>query len=362
MAPRQDFDSFAALGSTDLSHFNGEEHQPELCYPWNVTPQESRRRQEIGKLIHNIWTGDCGDAGLAEPYIDGRIDVLGLFQMFLFDEYEKNHFQVDNDNDSTYLQIERVHCNELSYDQFEHAYMRPNRPVVIQGLAEQWNASKEWICQRNDKVEPNLAHLSARFGTEAVHVFEQSRAGFTASRPIRTAMTLADYADWWEEHRASSDSADERQLLYLKDWTFRSSHPACDVYRCPHYFREDWLNKATNNAYSFCYVGPKGTSTNLHADVLLSFSWSTNVCGRKQWMLVPPELTFLLYDCFGSTLATHLHSDILDGLDSRFPGLKIARKYAYTLVQEAGETIFVPSKWYHTVQNLDACLSINHNW
>lgn len=31
-------------------------------------------------------------------------------------------------------------------------------------------------------------------------------------------------------------------------------------------------------------------------------------------------------------------------------------------LQEAGETIFVPSGWHHTVQNLEDTLSINHNW
>ena len=33
------------------------------------------------------------------------------------------------------------------------------------------------------------------------------------------------------------------------------------------------------------YLGPKGTSTAIHADVLRSYSWSTNVCGRKVTLL-----------------------------------------------------------------------------
>lgn len=32
------------------------------------------------------------------------------------------------------------------------------------------------------------------------------------------------------------------------------------------------------------------------------------------------------------------------------------------LLQESGETIFVPSGWHHTVRNLEDTLSINHNW
>lgn len=35
---------------------------------------------------------------------------------------------------------------------------------------------------------------------------------------------------------------------------------------------------------------------------------------------------------------------------------------ALILLQETGETIFVPSGWHHTVHNLENTLSINHNW
>ena len=32
------------------------------------------------------------------------------------------------------------------------------------------------------------------------------------------------------------------------------------------------------------------------------------------------------------------------------------------LIQNAGETVFVPSGWIHQVQNLDETLSVNANW
>eukprot|EP00814_Leptocylindrus_danicus_P022377 CAMPEP_0116004240 /NCGR_PEP_ID=MMETSP0321-20121206/493_1 /TAXON_ID=163516 /ORGANISM="Leptocylindrus danicus var. danicus, Strain B650" /LENGTH=199 /DNA_ID=CAMNT_0003472521 /DNA_START=936 /DNA_END=1535 /DNA_ORIENTATION=- len=38
------------------------------------------------------------------------------------------------------------------------------------------------------------------------------------------------------------------------------------------------------------------------------------------------------------------------------------RKHAIEIIQEVGETIFVPSGWYHQVENLEDTLSINHNW
>lgn len=49
--------------------------------------------------------------------------------------------------------------------------------------------------------------------------------------------------------------------------------------------------------------GLQGTFTPIHADVLRSYSWSTNITGRKLWQLLPPEHTHLLYDRFGRYLA-----------------------------------------------------------
>jgi oxalate decarboxylase/phosphoglucose isomerase-like protein (cupin superfamily) len=32
------------------------------------------------------------------------------------------------------------------------------------------------------------------------------------------------------------------------------------------------------------------------------------------------------------------------------------------VIQDAGEVIFVPSGWFHQVENLEDTISINHNW
>jgi hypothetical protein len=41
--------------------------------------------------------------------------------------------------------------------------------------------------------------------------------------------------------------------------------------------------------YRFVYLGPAGSWMPLHVDVLRSYSWSANVCGRKHWVLFPPS-------------------------------------------------------------------------
>ena len=57
--------------------------------------------------------------------------------------------------------------------------------------------------------------------------------------------------------------------------------------RTPVYFADDWLNEYTDATgvqdYRFVYLGVEGTQTPLHHDVLLSYSWSVNIAGQKQF-------------------------------------------------------------------------------
>lgn len=102
---------------------------------------------------------------------------------------------------------------------------------------------------------------------------------------------------------------------------------------------DDWLNlfllqrgnQEKCDDFRFVYLGPKGSNTALHVDVLGSYSWSTNIAGRKHWCF---------YDPLGPAGAPPIAE----------------------LDQEAGETVFVPSGWPHTVTNTRDTISINHNW
>jgi hypothetical protein len=42
--------------------------------------------------------------------------------------------------------------------------------------------------------------------------------------------------------------------------------------------------------------------------------------------------------------------------------LRYVRKHCFSVMQQTGDTIFVPSNWFHTVENIHDTLSINHNW
>jgi hypothetical protein len=95
----------------------------------------------------------------------------------------------------------------------------------------------------------------------------------------------------------------------------------------------------------------------MHADVLASHSWSTNVCGEKQWWLFPPSETNKLQDDKG-----HFVDDVRTGFydAERFP--RVAGAACLRVTQRSLSALFVPSDWRHMVVNVGVTLSINHNW
>ncbi|GMI00421.1 hypothetical protein TrVE_jg11456 [Triparma verrucosa] len=320
--------------------------------------------KSLSLLVYNIWTRDgSDDSALAPKFLDGGIDALGLL-MYLRSGEELDLGEEEEDYEEDYAAIEREQASELSYERFVEKYMAPNQPVIITGLTESWRATTELLDGEGASLD--VDRLEEEYGecTAPVHVSDVPKGHPFGglSRPATEEMTVAAYCEYWRDRRPSSPESPNETYLYLKDWKPHAILKKVPMYSCPAYFKEDWLNDL-NGSYKFVYLGPANTCTRLHADVLRSYSWSSNVTGRKRWYLIPPEHTYMLFDVFGKALAPHIHFDLESELNAvMFPGLRLARRHAVFVDQVKGETIFVPSGWHHSVENLEDTLSINHNW
>lgn len=120
--------------------------------------------------------------------------------------------------------------------------------------------------------------------------------------------------------------------------------------------------------YRFVYVGVEDTWTPLHHDVFGSFSWSLNLSGKKVWYLLTPDSQIKAQELWGSGASPP-------------PDIRVVANLTFdTVVQKEGQLIFVPSRWYHQVHNVEGApyavppsptlgtchprvvCSINHNW
>ena len=173
----------------------------------------------------------------------------------------------------------------------------------------------------------------------------------------------------------------------------------------------DFLNALPDQDYRFCYVGKQGTRTGLHFDVLASYSWSANICGVKKWRFYCSECTCgrvsmatssstnvgtgtggaggreqcgedhdggsggrALALCGVCCLNQHLLDaatrDVVSEDESPHVHDKIHGQghggtrmiTVLEVLQQAGDLMFVPSCWPHTVENVTDAISINHNW
>ncbi|KAJ2315924.1 hypothetical protein IWW51_001125 [Coemansia sp. RSA 2702] len=239
--------------------------------------------------------------------------------------------------------------DDVSIDDFVREFLEPNLPVVLgSGFTESWKARAEWVVDGR----PNFALLTRLYGDCTVQVAECDTAFFTDQK--RVSMKFSEFVEQWQTN--------PQARLYCKDWHFTKSNPEYSAYtRLPH-LSDDWIDlyydlgiPEQNDDYRFCYMGGDGTWTPFHEDVYRSYSWSANICGTKQWTLVPPGQNELFTDSLG-----HWMYNLYDYDAARFPRLCSLKKIEF--VQRPGETVFVPSGWWHQVRNVGDTISINHNW
>ncbi|KAG5675162.1 hypothetical protein PVAND_005088 [Polypedilum vanderplanki] len=246
--------------------------------------------------------------------------------------------QVQNDCN----EIVHKEAEKLSYNQFFHEFMNKNVPIVIKNVNILTEFTKQWI-DKSDTINIDEMHKSLE--NEIVPVYNCSKKYFNSHEKF--SMTFNEYCDYWKSKREN--------LKYLKDFHLKHQRPDLDFYNVPKYFASDWLNEYLidkgKDDYRFVYLGTKSTYTPLHSDVFGSFSWSVNVSGKKRWIFLKPNEENKLKDSLNQ-LPFSVEEDELKEKNVDY----------FVLIQEPNDSIFVPSQWFHQVENLTDVLSINHNW
>ncbi|KAI6176867.1 JmjC domain-containing protein 4 [Aphelenchoides bicaudatus] len=230
----------------------------------------------------------------------------------------------------------RVHVSELSTAEFIDKHLIENEPIIITGCTDNWQAQR-WL---NEDGSPNYDFLLEQFGHLEVPV--------TCCRKRKTKkMLFSDFIQLYFE--------DPQTDLYVRDWHFMSDSNV-QWYEVLKYFQSDWINNDAlehpdifGGDYRFCYMGGSGTFTSFHSDVLNSYSWSSNICGKKIWYMLPEHAELKL-----STDPDNITDLPADPLFFEAGG--------FIFEQFPTDIVFVPTGWFHQVHNSGFTISINHNW
>lgn len=216
--------------------------------------------------------------------------------------------------------------NSLSKAAFERDFLAPLRPVVFRRLASAWPALNKWTPQ----------FFIDNFGERKVRVYDASFA-----RPGQHYMSNIEVLPLREFLHAILDtSRDLRMFLY----NIARELPALlrDI-------RYPDLADHFSRRFVFMFFGSRGAVTPVHYDIDLSHVFYTSVLGRRRITLFPQTQSAYLYR---HPLTVRSYVDVERPDFSRFPALADASGYAVTV--HPGETLFMPSGYWHQVSYEDA--------
>ena len=222
---------------------------------------------------------------------------------------------------------------------FREKYYLPKKPLVIRDLAKTWPAYDRW----------DWNHLRKMVGDKKVALYNNVKSD--AYTPINQAddyKTFGEYIDMIEK-----GPAEWRIFLFN---IFEHAPKMKDDFTWP-----DHLMKGFVKRYPMLFTGGEGSITHMHFDIDMSHILHTQFRGRKRVLLFPHEEAHKLYRKPYEVLSlvdfTHFNRP-----DSRidlekFPAVANARGYELTLGH--GDTLFMPSGYWHHMEYLESGFAIS---
>ena len=120
-------------------------------------------------------------------------------------------------------------------------------------------------------------------------------------------------------------------------------------------------NQSRRPPWRWILIGPERSGTGLHIDPLWTNAWVTILQGKKRWVLFPPhtpkENIGMIQPQIPSVVWFQQYYDKIMG-DENWPD----EWKPIEILQEAGETVFVPNGWPHLVLNLELTVAVTHNY
>ncbi|MFK8041664.1 cupin-like domain-containing protein [Congregibacter sp.] len=209
--------------------------------------------------------------------------------------------------------------------------VRKRQPIIVTDLAADWPALERWTPES----------LSSLYGDHRVPVYDASFAepgsGYMSSKG---SMRLAEFLE-----RTLSEGQDLRMFLY----NLSQKIPAMlDDIRIPD------VGLRFSRRFVFSFFGCRGSVTPLHFDIDMTDVLHTVIKGRRRIRLFSPNSSQALYQ-HPFTVRSYVNLSQPD-LDE-FPALGYAE--AYECVLEPGQSLYMPSGWWHEFYYLDAGVGVS---
>nr|WP_315033250.1 cupin-like domain-containing protein [uncultured Chryseobacterium sp.] len=224
--------------------------------------------------------------------------------------------------------------DDISKEEFYEKYLKPRRPVVIKNMAKKWPAYQKWTMEYMKEVVGNVE----------VPLYDSSKAD--PSAPINASaakMKFGDYIDLIQR-----EPTDLRIFLFDP---IKYAPKLLEDYISPKELMGGFLDKYPN-----MFFGGKGSVTFLHFDIDMAHIFHTHFNGRKHILLFDYKWRERLYQIPYATYALEDY-DIENPDFTKFPALDGVEGIECFL--EHGDTLFMPTGWWHWMKYLDGSFSIS---
>jgi len=236
-------------------------------------------------------------------------------------------------------QIDRHRWADLGKTRYVREYVLPLNPVIITDGIEHWAARKKWT----------LDFFKRQYGGLPLTVDGRQLSMGTLIDEVN-ASTPARPAPYLRNHPVK-DLPQELQS---------------DVHPMPECVSPNWLDRRLLKAwkdftYVELYIGGTGAKFPvLHYDGLHTHAFLMQLEGVKEYVAFPPEQAPLMY---AGKDAAHENKSAVDNIETpdltRFPKFCGASGFRFKL--HPGETLFVPSGWWHTARILSPSITVSIN-
>jgi len=225
----------------------------------------------------------------------------------------------------------------LSRDEFRDEYYAANRPVILEGLMDDWKAMKLWTGD----------YLKSVAGDRIIEVMTDRKTDpkyEVNAQKHRTEMRFADYIHMVYSGRVTND-----YYMVANNAFFQRPETRVLLNDCVPF--SEYLDPEVGARQCFFWFGPKGTVTPLHHDT--SNILIAQVTGHKRFLVIPASQWDHVYNSSG----------VFSDVDCERPDLSRHPKFreatVIDVVMGPGEVLFMPVGWWHHVRALDISMTVS---